>query len=72
MAWHKNKAKKRPIDCCLPNTKCYQLLKNVLPEQRKPVTIIQPLVIVDIKIKTELEKPQIPIVVKTTPILISE
>lgn len=65
--------KKRPIDCCLPNTKCYQILKNVLPEQRKPVTVIQPLIIVDTEcIKTKIENSQTPVLVKTTPILMSE
>lgn len=73
MAWHRNKGKKRPIDCCLSNTKCYNVLKNVLPEQRKPVTTIQPLVIVETKcIKSEIEKYKTPVLVKTTPSLVSE
>ncbi|CAH1714232.1 unnamed protein product [Aphis gossypii] len=72
MAWHKNKGKKRPIDLCLPNSKCYNVLKNVLPEQRKPVTVIPPLNTVKLEYtEPELQKPQTA-VVKTTPVLISE
>ncbi|XP_060838155.1 histone-lysine N-methyltransferase EHMT2 [Rhopalosiphum padi] len=73
MAWHRNKGKKRPIDLCLPNSKCYNILKNVLPEQRKPVTVIPPLNTVKLEYtELELQKPQTPIAVKTTPVLISE
>lgn len=74
MAWHKNKVKKRPIECSLPNTKCYSLLKNVPPEQRKPVTDIQPLIIAvnEEIIETELNSIENPIFVKSTPVLISE
>jgi hypothetical protein len=73
MAWHKNKGKKRPIDLCLPNSKCYNILKNVLPEQRKPVTVILPLNPVKLEYtELEFQKPQTPIAVKTTPVLISE
>lgn len=71
MAWHKNKLKKRPIDCCLPNSKCYTILKNISPEQRKPVTNIQPLMLtvnVDCDNKLKFEKTPI----KTTPVLITE
>lgn len=72
MAWHKNKGKKRPIDLCLPNSKCFNVLKNVLPEQRKPVTVIPPLNTVKLEYtEPELQKPQTA-VVKTTPVLISE
>lgn len=75
MAWHKNKIKKRPIDCCLPNTICYTILRNIPPEQRKPVIHIQPLMLtvnVDCNIKSELETTQTPVFIKTTPVLISE
>ena len=73
MAWHKNKGKKRPIELCLPNSECYNILKNVLPEQRKQVTVIPPLNTIKLECtKPELQKPQTPVFVKTTPILISE
>ncbi|XP_025200890.1 histone-lysine N-methyltransferase EHMT2 [Melanaphis sacchari] len=71
MAWHKNKGKKRPIDLCLPNSKCYNILKNVLPEQRKPVTVIPPLNTVKLNYTESELKPKTP-VVKTTPVIISE
>lgn len=73
MAWHKNKGKKRPIDCCIPNNSCYNLLKNVPPEQRKPVTDIKQLVIVKLECDNPvLETIKTPIAVKTTPIIMSE
>jgi len=73
MAWHKNKAKKRPIELCLPNSECYNILKNVSPEQRKPVTVIPPLITVKLEFtEPELQKPQTPVFIKTTPVLISE
>lgn len=68
MAWHKNKGKKRPIDCCLPSSKCYNLLKNVPKNQRKSVTTIQPLNAE----QSGLEINQTPVFVKTTPVLVSE
>lgn len=73
MTWHKNKGKKRPIDCCISNSKCYNLLKNVPPEQRKSVTSIQPFT----PVIKEIVKPKIniidkPAIVKTTPVLVSE
>lgn len=74
MAWHKNKGKKRPIDCCLPNSKCYNLLKNVPTNQRKSVTTIRPLILVNVECagQSGLETTQTPVFVKTTPILVSE
>lgn len=73
MAWHKNKGKKKPIDCCIPSTKCHSLLKNIAPKQRKSVSIIQPLIIVDSKCANqESELTGVPVVVKTTPVLVSE
>lgn len=73
MAWHKNKGKKRPIELCLPNSKCYDLLKNVPPEQRKPVTVIQPLNTMMLECaEPDVEKPQVPVFMKTTPVLMSE
>lgn len=74
MAWHRNKAKKRPIDCCLPNTKCYSVLKNAPPGQRKPVTDIKPLVtaVNEECIEPELDIVEKPVFVKSTPVLISE
>jgi len=73
MAWHKNKAKKRPIDLCIPNSKCYNILKNVSPGQRKPVTVIPPLSSVKLEFtEPELQEPQSPVFVKTTPVLMSE
>lgn len=74
MAWHRNKWKKRPIDYCITNTECYDILKNVPPEQRKPVGDIKPLVNVDLEYSnSELETAQTSaIFIKTTPVLISE
>lgn len=73
MAWHKNKGKKRPIDCCISNTNCYNILKNVPSEQRKPVTTIQPLTPVTKEIaKPELKIIDTPVITKTTPVLVSE
>lgn len=73
MAWHKNKAKKRPIELCLPNSECYNILTNVSPEQRKPVTVIPPLTTIKLEFtEPELQKPQTPVFIKTTPVLMSE
>lgn len=72
MVWHKNKAKKRPIDCCLPNGKCYNLLKNAPTNQRKSVTTIQPLIRVNAKCVEQLGLEKTPVFVKTTPVLVSE
>lgn len=76
MAWHKNKTKKRPIDCCHSSSKCYNLLKNVPPKQRKSVINIQSFIPVDLecaKSKSDSNTNSEPSVfVKTTPVLVSE
>lgn len=73
MAWHKNTEKKRPIDCCLPNTKCYNLLKNVPLEQRKPVIDVRPLCCIESEFTQSVsEIIEIPVYTKKKPVLISE
>jgi len=71
MAWHKNKAKKKPIDCCFPGTKCYTLLKNVPLKQRKPVTDVR--LFTPITSNYGMPKNALKTTkVKTTPVLVSE
>lgn len=73
MAWHKNEEKKRPIDYCVPGTKCHNLLKRIPQKQRKPVTFISPLVTLHKKsVELESKTTKTSVSVKTTPVLISE
>ncbi|XP_050429334.1 uncharacterized protein LOC126838722 [Adelges cooleyi] len=72
MAYHRNKSKKRPIDYCLPNTKCYNLLKSVPPEQRKSISV-KPLASskrTDSTMETLLQSANA--YVKKTPVIVSE
>lgn len=72
MAYHRNKSKKKPIDYCLTNTKCYDLLKNVSIDQRKSVTTIKPLIISKQKSFDKALVENTKVFIKKKPIVVSE
>lgn len=74
-ATHKNKKNKKPIDCCLPNSKCYNLLKNVssIKLKHKPISGKRSVTAVDLQYTgPKLKIAQLPVLFKNTSVLVSE
>ncbi|XP_050531920.1 histone-lysine N-methyltransferase EHMT1 [Daktulosphaira vitifoliae] len=72
MAYHRNKSKKKPIDYCLPNTKCYNLLKNISIDQRKSVTAIKPLNVVKQETLDKVLVENNKVFIKKKPVVVSD
>lgn len=74
MASYKNKRHKKPIDCCFQNTKCYNLLKSLTSGKRQnSISRKRSITAVDSKYtEPKLKIAQLPIVFKTTSVLVSE
>ncbi|VVC44969.1 Hypothetical protein CINCED_3A004403 [Cinara cedri] len=68
-ASHKNKKNRQPIDCCFPNSKCYNLLKSY----QQKISDKQSITPVNLQYtEPKLKIAQLPIVFKTTSVIVSE